>query len=290
MIESFLASWDLFGTTYLVGLLVAAVLSLVGVWIVARDHIFLGAAVAQASTLGVALALWLGGSAAAARIHFLETDAAPTALAVLASVATAWLAARVGEGRSESHEAVTGWVFLLAGSVPVLMLARSPHGLEEIQRLLFSTLLSASQADLARFLLLGAGTVAASIVARERLLLFTLDPDMAVAVGMRSRTWSSAVAVWLGLAVGLSIRSAGTLYTFGCLVLPPLIAKNLCREVRPMLWVAPALAVGAALAGFVLANGLDFPPAHTTVGLLSAGLPLAWAWRALVRRPPAEGR
>jgi zinc transport system permease protein len=58
------------------------------------------------------------------------------------------------------------------------------------------------------------------------------------------------------------------LYTFGCLVLPALVAKNVCREVRPMFVVAPVIAVGVATVGFVLANHYDDPPAQMTVALL----------------------
>jgi len=278
VIESFVASWDLFGSTYVVGLLIAAVLSVVGVWIVARDHIFLGAAVAQASTLGVALALWLSGTAAATRLHILEGELGATLFAVAASVTTAWVAARVGEGRMESHEAVTGWIFLLAWSLPVLLLADSPHGLEEVQRLIFSTILSVTTADLVLFVALALATLAAAVLLRDRLLVFTLDPELAQAIGMRSSVWGGAVAVWLGLAVGLSIRAAGILFAFGCLVLPALVAKNVCREVRPMLWVAPCIAVVTTLAGFVLSNGRDWPPAHTIVALQAAALPVAWIW------------
>jgi len=279
VIESFVGSWDLFGSTYLVGLLIAGVLSVVGVWIVARDHIFLGAAVAQASTLGVALALWLSGTAAATRLHILEGELGATLFAVAASVTTAWVAARVGEGRTESHEAVIGWIFLLAGSLPVLLLARSPHGLEEVQRLLFSTILSVTGADLVLFVTLALATLAATVLLRDRLLVFTLDPELAQTIGMRASVWGGAVALWLGLAVGLSIRAAGTLFAFGCLVLPALVAKNVCREVRPMLWVAPCIAVATTLTGFVLSNGLDWPPAHTIVMLQSAAVPVAWVWR-----------
>jgi ABC-type Mn2+/Zn2+ transport system permease subunit len=64
VIQEFLASWSLFGDAYLVGLASALVLGLLGVWVVARDQIFLGAAVSQASTLGVAVALWLGAAGA----------------------------------------------------------------------------------------------------------------------------------------------------------------------------------------------------------------------------------
>ena len=68
MIADFVASWSLFGTTYAVGLLAAIALAQVGLWVVARNQIFLGAAVAQASALGVAAALfaapWAGAAAA----------------------------------------------------------------------------------------------------------------------------------------------------------------------------------------------------------------------------------
>ena len=151
VIEAFLASWPLFATSYLAGWAIAFLLALVGVWVVARDQIFLGAAVAQASTLGVAAALWIGGLGAAASLEFFRGDAVASGLAVAAAVATAlFTVLRRGGGR-ESAEAVTGWVFLVAASLPTLLLARDPHGLEEVHHLLFSTLLGATRADLAVF-------------------------------------------------------------------------------------------------------------------------------------------
>jgi ABC-type Mn2+/Zn2+ transport system permease subunit len=66
----------------------------------------------------------------------------------------------------------------------------------------------------------------------------------------------------------------------GCLMLPTLVAKNVCRELRRMLLVVPLVAVATAAAGFVMANHYDDPPAQMTVALLR--LPLTMAW--LVRR------
>ena len=77
--------------------------------------------------------------------------------------------------------------------------------------------------------------------------------------------------------MGLAIRSSGAVYTFGCLVLPGLVARSLCRETRPVLLVAPLLATAASGAAFVVAHGLDWPPAHTAVALLCGGVALAWA-------------
>ena len=45
MITTFLESWDLFYLTYLTGWAIAAGLGLAGIIVVARDQIFLGAAV-----------------------------------------------------------------------------------------------------------------------------------------------------------------------------------------------------------------------------------------------------
>ena len=60
MIGEFLASWPLFHHAYLAGWLIGVLLALAGVVVVARNQTFIGAAVAQASTLGIALRLWGG--------------------------------------------------------------------------------------------------------------------------------------------------------------------------------------------------------------------------------------
>ena len=92
---------------------------------------------------------------------------------------------------------------------------------------------------------------------------------MAEAVGLRVTRWSIIVLASLGVVVALSIRVSGTLYAFGCLVLPALAAKSFSREALPLFWIAPALATFTAVWGFVFANHWDLPPAPVTVGLLA---------------------
>jgi ABC-type Mn2+/Zn2+ transport system permease subunit len=70
------------------------------------------------------------------------------------------------------------------------------------------------------------------------------------------------------------------LYTFGLLVLPALVAKNLCRELQAMFLVTPLVALVTASVGFVLANHYDLPPAQMTIAVL--GMSLVGAW--MVRR------
>jgi ABC-type Mn2+/Zn2+ transport system permease subunit len=274
VIESFVASWELFQHTWLAGWSIAALLSLLGVFVVARDQIFIGAAVAQASTLGVAVALWLGGLAALGSEWF-EGDALRSGFAVGFALLATLVTSR-GGGRQASHEAITGWVFLLAAGGATLLLAHSPHGTEEIHRLLASTLIGATRGDVLLFGGMTAATVAIVAAWSRPLLLLSVDPPMAAAVGLRAGLWNALSAIWLGVAVGLSIRVSGMLYVFGCLVLPSLVARSLARELRGLLVLAPALALAASGAGFVFAHAGDYPPAQVTVVLLAGAVAVTW--------------
>lgn len=280
MIDSFLESWDLFHLTWLTGWLIAFLLALVGTLVVARDQVFLGAAVAQTSTFGVALALWLAGLGAAAEIVWVHEESFPAVSAVAFSMLAALLAGR-GGGRRESAEAVSGWLFLASASGSILIVAHSPHALEEVHRLVASSIIGATAHDVLVFSCLGAATVVLLGLARRPLFFATLDPGTASALGLPVTAWSVVSSLWLGLAVGLAIRSSGMLFTFGALVLPPLAARRLCRETWRMLYAAPALGLLGSVAGFVLANDRDLPPAQVAVAVWSLFLLLAWCLRAL---------
>jgi len=281
MIQSFLSSWALFYPSYLTGWLICLLLSIIGVLVVARDQIFIGAAVSQASTLGIAVTMWAALVFHLERFSWFQSDIFLSAMAVIFSILAASITGRGGETGRESHEAITGWVFLISASLSILIVSHSPHGLEEIHRLLSSSIIGATTSDIWSFSLLTFLTVFLILLFYRKILLFTLDPSMASAIGMKMKIWSLATSAWLGLAVGLSIRATGMLYTFGCLVLPALVAKNLCREVRYMFLVAPIVAVGTGAIGFLLANQYDFPPGQMTVALFCLELTGAWIFRKM---------
>lgn len=267
MITSFFQSWALFHWTYLGALLLAVALGTFGVLVVLRGQIFVAAAVAQASVLGVALSLALGW-------------ASPALLATTLSGAAALATAGPRRRGGRTPDEVTGWLFLLAAGMAVLVLAHRPVGLKEVQALAASSVIGLTGGQVALFGGMAALAVGLAAVARPRLVLLVTDPTMASAVGMRPGWWSLGLALALGVGAAAALQATGLLFTFGCLVLPALIAKNLCREVAPMFRVAPLAAAGAVLAGLVLAHHFDFPPGQMIVVLLAAGLVLAWGWRA----------
>jgi ABC-type Mn2+/Zn2+ transport system permease subunit len=268
MIESFLRSWVYFHDAYLGGWLIGVLLATLGVLVVARDQIFIGAAISQASMGGLALGMSVGAWTGAPDGSWIRGNFFLSIVAAVTAVAAALVTSRGGRSGRETHEALTGWVFLAGSSASLLLLVHSPHGVHEIQHLAASSLIGADGADVAVFAVFAALTAAAAVAWRRTVLVMAIDPAMAPAVGIRTNLWSAAWSAWLGLALSLSIRSGGMLYAFGSLVLPALIAKRLCRETAPLFWAAPLVHFAVALPGFVLANHYDFPPAQVVVALL----------------------
>jgi zinc/manganese transport system permease protein len=283
VIESFLASWPLFHDVYIAGVLIALLLSLVGVAVVVRDQIFLGAAVSQASMLGIAAGIWAGAAVAGTPWEWIESDTTHSVLGGVFAVAGSLAVSLAATGVRESREALTGWLFLAGASLSVLVVATSPHGMAEVSRLLSSSIIGANAVDIAIVSLMLAATVAVLALRLRPLLLLLTDAETAQACGIAVARWDRLLAVWLGLAVAWSIHVAGMVFTFGLLVLPALVAKGVVREMRSLVFVAPAVATVAAASAFVLANEWDLPPGQVAVAILCVAQLATWPVRRLFR-------
>jgi zinc/manganese transport system permease protein len=283
VIESFVASWPLFHDVYIAGVLIALLLSIVGVAVVVRDQIFLGAAVSQASMLGIAAGIWAGSAVAGTPWEWLESDTTHSVLGGVFAVAGSLVVSSAAIGLRESREALTGWLFLAGASVSVLVVATSPHGMAEVSRLLSSSIIGANAVDIAIVSLMLAVTAVVVALRLRPLLLLLTDAETAQACGIAVARWDRLLAVWLGLAVAWSIHVAGMVFTFGLLVLPALVAKGLVREMGTLVVVAPVIAFAASAAAFVLANWWDLPPGQVAVALLCLAQVATWPGRVLRR-------
>lgn len=263
MLDSFLSSWDLFAHTWLSSWLIAGLLGLLGIPILARQQVFLGAAMSQAATASVAVAIALAAGTHAAGWMRQGLDAV---VAVIGAVGTAAL---VGLGRGH-RESQTAWVFLMGSALAMLAVARMPHGLEEVNRLVASSLIGANLLDVIVCAVLLAIVLAVLLRRGRQIRAMLLDPAYAVAVGVPVRTWEWRLAIILGISIGWALHVAGLLYSFGCLILPAMAARHLVRETRALFWLAPVLAVACAIAGSIAADAYDLPPAQVTVVIMGS--------------------
>lgn len=256
MIIEFIQSWPLFGPAYLTALSGAILLSMLGVYVVARDQVFCAAAVSQSSMLGVATSLFLGWKFSGL-------------IAVIFSITSAVFINRRTHRGGATHQETTGWVFLLASALTIILLVKQPFSLKEVQALATSTMIGSTSGEALTFGLLGIGIIGLVAGNRQGLVLWLSDPVMAAAVGVKIGLWSLISSILLGLSAGLMIRSTGLLFTFACLVLPAMAAKYLSRDVSGIFWLSPVVAVAGVVPGLVLAHYFDLPPGQVIVVALA---------------------
>jgi len=283
----FMASWGLFAQPYALTIVASMMLAIVGVVTAARRQVFMAAAVAQASTFGYALAIAVTGATAASWSSDASRDAVVIGSALVASMITMLGSNDPGRGGRLDGDERTAWVFIASGAGAILVLAESPVGMEHFRRIQASSVIGATTFDLAASACLLA--LLALVVLRwsRPLVLLLADPVMASAVGMRVRLWDVAIAVMAGLCVGLGVRSAGMLFTFGALALPVMIAKQWCGEIRSLFRASPLIAGAAAFIGLWIAYARDLPPGQVVVALLCLALlasaVLRHSWEATAR-------
>ncbi|MEM1028186.1 MAG: metal ABC transporter permease [Planctomycetota bacterium] len=278
-LPAFLDSWSLFAEPYLLTILAAMALSILGVVTAARRQVFMAAAVAQASTFGYAVFALIVGAAATQAGESVWRDVVVIGSAVAASLLTMIGDSRQTQGSRLDGDERTAWVFIFAGAGAILVLSQAAAGMEQFRRMQTSSVIGATVLDVAVFAVLLLVMAGVLIWAGRSIVLLLSDPVMAAAIGMRVRVWDLALALFSGACVGLGVRSTGMLFTFGCLALPVMIAKQACGEVRAMFWVSPLVAGVSALVGLWLSYHWDLPPGQVVVALLCVVLVVAVAAR-----------
>ncbi len=288
MIQRFIDSWALFGQAYLVSLLCAGVLGLVGVVAVARRQVFIAASVSQASAFGFALVTFIAAvfldAGAQAGLTGMVRDIVTVVAAVAAAFVTMLLGAGGQDGKRTDGDEMTAWVFIMSGACAELMLTNTPSGMEEYRRVQAPTVIGASTADVAVFGgLLFTGLVLLAMYWRELVLLLS-DPVMAAAVGMKVKLWNVALALCVGLTVGLSVRSTGMVFTFGCVAFPAIICKQWCGQIKSLFFLAPVVAILMAFVGLWVSYNFKLPPGQVIVALLGTLALAAYAGRLMLDR------
>ena len=251
------------------GLVVGIVCPLIGVYFVMRRMIFIGVALPQISSAGIALAFFLHGL----ELHVLphETEEHWMALGgslVLTSLALVVLAL-LEQRRGGRTEARIGVAYVLASATSILLVAASPHGEAHVLSLLKGEIVAVSDQSLLLLVTGYAVVVVTLALCHREVLLVSYDRDMAVALGRRATGWDVTLFALIGLTISLGVMTVGPLVVFAFLLIPPLAAIRLVRGMRRISTVAAALGAVAALAGFYCSYRLDLPLGPTDAVLLA---------------------
>src|SRR5262249_15833637 len=171
-------------------LLAGAMCAALGVYVVLRRVVFVGAALTQISGVGVALAFWLA-SFATGEVHEAPIWLDPRWLSLIAALigAISFSFTRGGRGSSPDTGIGLGWV--VAGGTLLLILSskRIVQEAHEVDDLLYGSAVLVREGEV---VVLG-GVVAAVLAVHalffKELLFVTFDAEMAQTLGYNVRLW-----------------------------------------------------------------------------------------------------
>jgi ABC-type Mn2+/Zn2+ transport system permease subunit len=271
-----------------ISLLVGFGCPLVGVYLILRRLVFLGVALPQISSAGIALAFALPSIGLLGHSHLAHFEGDQRVLALVGalglSFGTILLLAfleRRGRGLPEGR---IGVAYALAGASSILLLARNPIGERGLLDLLKGEIIAVSNVDLILSLVAFGIVTITLVVFKKEFLLVCYDRDMAEILKKKVLFWDSLLFLLIGLATSMAVLSVGPLVTFGFLLLPPLIAQIFARNMRQFSLIACSIGGVCAFCGFCLAYAMDLPVGPTDVALLGTLYGLAFTARQLWSR------
>ncbi|MBI1839349.1 MAG: metal ABC transporter permease [Verrucomicrobia bacterium] len=268
----------------LVTLLVGIVCPWIGVFLVLRRLVFLGVALPQISSAGIAFAFslpLLGVMGHAHDGHF-EGDERLLALLgglgfTLVSLLFLAIMERRGKGLVEGR---VGTFYALAGASSFLLLAKNPMGERGLLDLLRGEIIAVSDIDVRVTVAVFAFVGVTLKFFWKEFLFVSFDRDMALSLKKNVMLWDCLLFLLIGLTISVSVLSVGPMVTFGFLLIPPLIGHQFGRNMRQFALIASGVGGISALAGFCVAYRLDLPVGPTDVALMGC----LYALSTLIKR------
>lgn len=249
-------------------MLVGTLCAFLGVYIVAKRVVFLGAVLTQVSVLGLALT-------------FLPVFALPHTIgSLVVTIASVIILSTLLTGKHIPKDAVLGFVFVFSIAARILVMQKAPKvEASEIENLLRGDILFVTP----ELFYLMAGvfvvTMAVHLLFFKEFSYISFDAETAGTQGYNTGLWEMLFYIIAAVVISVATHMVGDVFVFGFLVVPPVAAMLIAKRVKWIFLTAVLLGMLSPIVGLFLAFKLDFPTSPTAVTVASAVLGVAWLVR-----------
>ncbi len=252
--------WPLVACLVLPGILVYY-----GLHIIKREVIFVDLALAQVATLGTCVCLWLGHEADDPH-NFLWS------LGFTLAGALVFTFTRPGKKARVPQEALIGIIYVVAAAAGILLLSKSPHGKEELQRTLVGDLLTVTPQQIGKTAALYAVIGILHFIFRKQFIKLSFGHDHAEQGRMNVRLWDFLFYSLFGLIVTSFVQVGGVLMVFSYLIVPAASAGFLAKSLPMQLLVGWMVATLGSIGGLYWSVVANFPMGAAIVCALGMAL------------------
>lgn len=259
-------------------LLIALACSVLGVYVVLRRIVFVGAALAELSSAGIALALFLAGMGISASVvtH-------PIAMSLLVTMAGAIFFGLGGGKHRIPPDATIGVTYVVAAAAGILLISKATTG-EAHDIFLQGNILGITLSDMWVLLGVAIPVLLVHFVFYKEFLFVSFDRETAHTLGYNVTFWNLLLYGTLGLVIAFAMQFAGVMLVFNFLVLPAVTGMLVARSMRGTFLVAVCAALVAAVVGFSLSVPFDLPTGPAMIACSGALVLVAWLARQAQRR------
>ena len=266
-----MSGFELMLPPFVACMILVAMLSYLGLHVIAREVIFVDLSLAQMAALG---------SLSALLFHVAPESPMTYVFALLATAIGAFLFALT---RTSAHggglgrvpqEAFIGIVYVVASAAAVLVANKVPGGGEAVEKTLVGSLLWVTWPTIKKLALAYAALGIFHYVLRRRFLTISFHPEQAEAQGWKIRLWDFVFYLSFGVVITLAVPIAGVLMVFSFLVVPAVIANLFTADKRQLTIIAWSSGALASILGLWLSYTKDLPTGPLVVcmyGLLLVG-------------------
>jgi zinc/manganese transport system permease protein len=249
-------------------MVLVAMLSYLGLHVIAREVIFVDLSLAQIAALGSLVALLFHvGPDSPLRMVF--------ALAFTAVGAFLFAITRTARGGRVPQEAIIGIVYVVASAAAILVADKVPGGGEEVEKSLVGSILWVTWPTIGKLAAAFAALGAFQYALRRTFLTISFHAEEAERQGWRVRWWDFWFYLSFGIVITLAVPVGGVLMVFTFLVVPAVIAFLFTRDMRRLAYIAWGSGAVASSLGLWLSFTGNLPTGPVIVcmyGLLLAAV------------------
>jgi ABC-type Mn2+/Zn2+ transport system permease subunit len=251
------------------GAINGALLGYLGLWLILRRQIFLGAALPQFAAAGIVIGAALG---------------VPTLAAALAGVFLGTAATSTAGRRARlEKETLTGIGFALSAAAVFLVAAAFIPDLHCLG-ILSGDILGVNPEEIRLLAAVAIVILVVHIAAWKEFVLVSYDREAATTLGYRIVVWEAVLLATIGAGVAASLKTSGAVLSFAALVGPASAALLLARRMGSAVALASIFGAASAGIGLTLSFMYELPSGPAMAAAMLLPLPFAAAIRQIRRR------
>jgi ABC-type Mn2+/Zn2+ transport system permease subunit len=240
-------------TAIAASLFIGLICSFLGVYIVLKRIVFVGAAVANISTAGIAFAILMGFNPEIFSLLF-----------AIAGVLLFSISVRKGQKKIPA-ESIIGIAYGVSSALGILLVAKSATGESHVLSLIFGNILAVSVSQLKIIALAFPFILLIHYLFYKEFLFTSFDSEMAKTLGIKTTLWEIIFYLTLGVTISLSIHVAGALLTFTYLVIPATTALIVTGKIKFVFIFSVIFGLFSSFAGMYFSYIIDLPSGPTIV-------------------------